>query len=102
MIPIYFAHGKTQSSSAKLSIVNYKSYKSICNENSLFHSNTLFCDLGILKLFDLMKLRISIITFKANNELLPDNLKQFVNVKYAILYVTCQSNKLKHICTNNF
>ena len=26
----------------------------ICNENSLCHSNKLFCDLGILKLFDLI------------------------------------------------
>ena len=61
------------------------------------HSNKLFCDLGILKLFDLIKLRISILMFKANNELLPDNLQQFFNVKYTILHVTCQSNQLKHV-----
>ena len=30
--------------------------------------------MGILKLFDLIKLRISMVMFKANNELLPGNL----------------------------
>ena len=72
-------------------------YILICNENSLCHSNTPFCDLGLLKLFDLIKLGSCIIMFKANNELLPDNLQKIVNVKYAILYVTHQRNKLKHV-----
>ena len=57
----------------------------------------LFCDLGILELFDLIKLRIYVIMFKVNNELLPDNLKHFFNVKYTMLHVTRQSNKLKHV-----
>ena len=61
------------------------------------HSNKLFCDLGILKLFDLIKLRISRIMFKTNNELLPGNLQQFFNVKYTMLHVIRQSNKLKHV-----
>ena len=37
------------------------------------------------------------IMFKANNELLPDNLKKFFNVKYTMFHVTRQSNKLKHV-----
>ena len=37
------------------------------------------------------------IMLKANNELLPDNLHKFFNVKYTMLHVTHQSNKLKHV-----
>ena len=35
--------------------------------------------------------------FKANNELLSGNRQQFFNVKYTMLHVTRQSNKLKHV-----
>ena len=35
--------------------------------------------------------------FKANNELLAHNLQQLFNVIYTILYVTRQSNKLRHV-----
>ena len=78
-------------------ILQKKVVRFICNENSLCHFNKLFCDLGILKLFDFIKLRISMIMFKANNELLPGNLQQFFNVEYTILRVPCQSSKLKHV-----
>ena len=61
----------------------------ICDENSLCHSNTLFYDLVILRLFDLIKLCLK--------PSMNCCLQQFLNVKYAILYVTRQSNKLKHV-----
>ena len=48
-------------------------------------------------LFDIIKLRIAMIIFKANNEVLPGNFKQLFNVKYTMLHVACQSNKLKHV-----
>ena len=72
--------------------IHYKKGSQTHNENSLCHSNKLFCDLGILKLFDLMKLTISMIMFKDNNELLPNNLQQFFNVKYIII-IACNTPK---------
>ena len=101
--------GMIKSKLSKTITVIYRA-KYLLDQNSLFqlyctllcHSNKLFCDIGILKSFDLIKLRISMIMFKANNELLPGNLQQFFNVKYTILHVTRQSNKLKRVCTNNF
>lgn len=78
-------------------ILQKKVVRIICKKNPLSHTNTLFYDLRILKLYDLIKLNISIVMFKANNKLLPDNLQFFFNAKYTTPYVTRQRNKLKHV-----
>ena len=68
----------------------------IYNETFLCYTNRLFCYLGIPKLPDIIKLRISIVMFKATNKLLPHNLQQFFATKYDSMHVTRQSKQMKY------
>ena len=75
-------------------VLQKKVIRLIYNE-TLCHTNRLFCDLGILKLPDIIKLRVSIVMFKAKNKLLPHNLQQFFATKYDSKHVTRQSKQMK-------
>ena len=44
----------------------------------------------------MLKLRISIVMFKAKNKLLPHNLQQFFATKYDSMHVTHQSKQIKY------
>ena len=77
-------------------ILQKKVIRLIYNETFLCHTNRLFCDLGILKLPDIIKLRISIVMFKAKNKLLSHNLQQFFATKYDSMHVTRQSKQMKY------
>ena len=61
----------------------------VCGERRLDHTNYLFKQLGILKLLDLVKLKTSIIMFKAYHNELPDSVHIFLNL-YVQIYYTRQ------------
>ena len=77
-------------------VLQKKAIRLIYNEAFLCHTNRLFCDLGILKLPDIIKFRISIVMFKAKNTLLPHNLQQFFATKYDSMHVARQSKQIKY------
>ena len=45
----------------------------VCNVEYRYHSNVLFRELRILKLFDIIELKTTMIMYKANTKMLPLN-----------------------------
>ena len=77
-------------------VLQKKVIRLLANETFLCYTNILICYLGILKLPDITKLRISIVMFKAKNKLFPHSLQQFFATKYDSMHVTRQRKKIKY------
>ena len=59
----------------------------ICRAERLDHTSCLFSELRILKVPDIVEIRIAVILYNANNNLLPVNIQKL----YKSVYVTRQS-----------
>ena len=77
-------------------LLQKKVVRLVCNVNYRYHSNGLFNELGILKLFDMIDLMRAIIVYKANKRMLPINIQRWFNVDQGLYYNTRQFNNLRH------
>ena len=64
-----------------LVIMQKKAIRIICNQNYRDHTNELFTEKKILKLYDLFKVRISAIMYKARHILLPPRIQLIFQFK---------------------
>ena len=76
-------------------LLQKKVVRLVCNLNYRYHSNGLFNELGILKLFDMIDLMAAVIVYKAK-QILPRNIQRWFNVDQGLYYNTRQFNNLRH------
>ena len=61
-----------------ITVIQKRVVRLVCGARRLDHTNPLFKQLGILKFMDLVKLKTSIIMFKAYHNKLPDSLQKYL------------------------
>ena len=68
--------------------------KKNCRAKRLDHTSSLFSELRILKVQDIVEIRTALIMYKANSNLLPVNIQKLFTL-YKSVYVTRQSPTFK-------
>ena len=61
-------------------VLQKKVLRIVCNVDNQYHSNVLFKELCIPKLFDIIELKTAMIMYKANNKMLPLNIQRLCSV----------------------
>ena len=78
-------------------LLQKKALRIVCNVDYCHHTNGLFCELHILKLYDLVKVKIAVIIYKANKNLLPNNLQLLFNKGSDKTHETRQTKNLRQV-----
>ena len=78
-------------------ILQKLSMRIVCGVSYLHHSNVLFLELHVLKLFDLIEFKIDLILYKACNRRLPGNIQTMFNVNIERIHITRQSKNIRHV-----
>ncbi len=69
----------------------------VCNVDYQYHSNVLFKELRILKLFDIIELKTAMIMYKANKKMLSLNIQRLISVEEVTYNNTRQLNNMKQV-----
>ena len=69
----------------------------VCNVDYQYHSNVLFNELRMLKLFDIIELKTAMIMYKANKKNLPLNIQRLFSVDEVTYYNTRQLKNMKQV-----
>ena len=69
-------------------VLQKKVLRIVCNVDYQYHSNVLFKELRILKLFDIVELKTAMIMYKAKKKFLPLNIKRLFSVDEVTYYNT--------------
>ena len=69
-------------------VLQKKVLRIVCNVDYQYHSNVLFKELRILKLFDIVELKTAMIMYKAKKKCLPLNIKRLFSVDEVTYYNT--------------
>ena len=78
-------------------LLQKKILRIVCNVDYRYHSNVLFKELRILKLFDIIELKTAMIMYKANTHKLPINIQQLFSVDEFTYYNTRQLKNMKQV-----
>ena len=78
-------------------LLQKKILRIVCNVDYRYHSNVLFKELRILKLFDIIELKTAMIMYKANTHKLPLNIQQLFSVDEFTYYNTRQLKNMKQV-----
>jgi hypothetical protein len=78
-------------------LLQKKAVRIVCNVGYREHTNELFCDLHVLKLTDLVKVKSSMIIYNANKRLLPNNLQALFKISSDSNHDTRQSNNIRQV-----
>jgi len=78
-------------------LLQKKVVRIVCNVGYREHTNNLFCELHLLKLVDLVKLKSSMIIYNASKKLLPTNLQLLIKTSSDNSHDTRQSKNLRQV-----
>ena len=78
-------------------LLQKKVLRIVCNVDYRYHSNVLFKELRILKLFDSIELKTAMLMYKANKKMLPLNIQRLFSVDEVTYYNTRQLTNMKQV-----
>ena len=78
-------------------LLQKKVLRIVCNVDYRYHSNVLFKELRILKLFDSIELKTAMLMYKANKKMLPINIQRLFSVAKVTYYNTRQLANMKQV-----
>ena len=78
-------------------VLQKKVLRIVCNVDYQYHSNVLFKELRMLKLFDIIELKTAMIMYKANKKMLPLNIQRLFSVDEVTYYNTRQLKNMKQV-----
>ena len=75
-----------------------KAIRIVCNVSYVNQSNVLFLELHVLKVFDLIELKIAMIMYKTRKKyLLTVNIRNKFNMRLVLAYDTRQSKNIRQV-----
>ena len=78
-------------------LLQKKVLRIVCNVDYRYHSNVLFKELRILKLFDSIESNTAMLIYKANTFFLPLNIQRLFSVDEVTYYNTRQLTNMKQV-----